>query len=177
MRKFVKLLALIITLLCVFSTIAACNAEQNDDKKENSSEVEYYVTYKGTKIELDKKADSIISALGTPKKTDSLGSCGPFGSQIKYTYDDLTIFTLKNDNGETIDQITFTNDIAETKKGICIGASSDDVVKAYGTPSEKTDSLIIYKKDCEGYDLYLKFGVENGEVDEINFIRLYDTEE
>lgn len=170
MKKVVKILALIIALLCVFSTFVGCNSNQDKDKdgKENSKGVEYYITYKGTKIELDKKADTVLSALGTPKSTASLGDCGGFGTQTKYVYDDIVVYTLKNDNGETIDQITISNDIVETEKGICIGDSSNDVITAYGEPTTKNDNKLEYKKDS----LYLKFGLENGDVKSINFIRV-----
>ena len=177
MKRFVKAMALVIALLCVFTAFVACTAEQGDNEKNNSADVEFYITYKGVKVELDKKADSVISDLGTPKKTESLGTCSGRGAEIKYVYDDIVIHTLKSDNDETIDQISFTNDIAETKKGICIGDSSDKVIKAYGDPAEKTDSLIIYTKALDGFKLYLKFSIENGEVDKINFIRLFDVEE
>lgn len=170
MKKFVKVFAVIIALLCVFSTFVGCNDAQNEnkDEKEDSKGVEYYITYKGTKIELDRKADSVLSALGTPKSTASLGDCGGFGTQTKYVYNDIVVYTLKNDNGETIDQITLSNDIVETEKGICIGDSSDDVIAAYGEPNTKTDSKLEYQKGS----LYIKFGLENGDVKSINFIRV-----
>ena len=171
MKKFTKVLALIIALLCVVTTFMACTNEQSDDNKEETAGVEYYITYKGTKIELDKNAESALSALGAPKNTKELASCGDLGSQVEYTYDDIVIYTLKNDNGETIDQISFTNDIVETQKGICIGDTSEDVIKAHGTATTKTNSLITYTKACDGYNLHLKFSISDGEVTKINFMR------
>lgn len=168
MKKIVKALALVIALICVFTTFIACDSESGNINKENSKGVEYYITYKGTKIELDKKADSVLSALGTPKSTASLGDCGGFGTQTKYVYDDIVVYTLKNDNGETIDQITLSNDIVETEKGICIGSSSEDVLAKYGDPTSRSDSRLEYANGS----LYLKFSLDNGEVKSINFIRV-----
>lgn len=168
MKKNIRFLALVLALLCTLTIFAACTNEQSDNNKENSSGVEYYITYKGTKIELDKKADSVLAALGTPKNTASLGDCGGFGTQTKYVYDDIVVYTLKNDSGETIDQITFSNDIVETEKGICIGDSSSDVIAKYGEPTTKTDSKLEYANGS----LYLKFSLENGDVKSINFIRV-----
>ena len=167
MKVFVKALALIMVLVCAISLFAACNAEQ-DEKGEDNKGVEYYITHNGTKIELDKKADAVLSALGAPKSTASLGDCGGFGTQTRYTYDNFVVYTVKNDSGESIDQISLSNDIVETPKGICIGDSSADVIKAYGEPTAKTDTKLEY----ETGSLVLKFGLDGTDVKSIDFIRI-----
>ena len=168
MKRFVKAMALVIALLCVFTAFVACTAEQGDNEKNNSADVEFYITYKGTKIELDKDATSVLAALGAASDTASLGDCGGFGLQTRYTYDNFVIYTVKNDSGEKIDQITLSNDIVETPKGICVGDSAEEVIKAYGEPNAKTDTKIEY----ESGSLILKFGLEGGDVKSINFIRI-----
>ena len=168
MKSFLKVLALMLALLCSFSVFAACNTESSEEGKDDSGKIEFYITYKGTKIELEKKADSVLAALGEANNTTSLGDCGGFGLQTRYTYDNFVLYTVKNDSGETIDQITLSNDLIETPKGICIGDSSEDVISAYGTPAVKNDSKIEY----ESGSLILKFGLESGEVKSINFIRI-----
>lgn len=167
MKKMIKALCLIIALICVVSVFASCNAETTENKDSTGS-VEYYINYKGTKIELDKKADAVLSALGEPKSTASLGDCGGFGLQTRYTYDNFVLYTVKNDSGETIDQISLSSDMVETPKGICVGDTSDDVIKAYGEPTVKNDTKIEYESGA----LILKFGLEAGEVKSINFIRI-----
>ena len=178
MKKFVKALSLIIALLCMAFAFAACNGEQSENNDNNGTKgAEYYITYKGTRIELGKKADSVLSALGEPKSEKELPDCGDFGKQTKYEYDNFMIYTLTNDNGETIDQIEFLNDMAETEKGICIGDASDDVISAYGNATQKSNTSIIYTKAFDGYKLHLKFTVKDGEIDKINFIREFNTAE
>lgn len=171
MKKTVRILALVIALLCIASIFTACTAEADKNKNDNSKAVEYYINYNGTKVELDKKADSVLSALGEPKSTASLGDCGGFGLQTRYTYADIVVYTVKNDSGETIDQITLSSDAIETVKGICVGDSSEDVIKAYGEPTAKSDAKIEY----ESGSFILKFGIENGDVKSINFIRITNT--
>lgn len=169
MKKIIRVFALIVAMVCSISLLAACNSsDDNKDEGKSDGAVAYYVNYNGTKIELGKKADSVLSALGTPKAKDSLGDCGGFGLQTRYTYNDIVVYTVKNDSGETIDQITFSNDTPETPKGICIGDSSESVISAYGEPTAKNDTKIEYQNDS----LVLKFGIENGEVKSINFIRI-----
>ena len=176
MKYIARVLILMIALLCIFSAFTACNAEQSGDN-DTTKGPSYYIIYNGTKIELGMKADGVLSALGEPKSEEELNDCGDFGKQTKYEYDNFMLYTLTNDSGEVIDQIEFLNDMAETEKGVCIGDTSDDVIKAHGEATKKTDSIIIYTKDCDGYNLHLKFGIDNGEVDKINFIREFDTNE
>ena len=168
MKGFIRIFALVLAVLCTALIFTACNSKSENKDADGTKQIEYYINYKGTKIELDKKADSVLSALGTPKSTASLGDCGGFGAQTKYVYDDIVVYTLKNDSGETIDQIAFSNDIAETPKGICIGDSSENVISAYGEPTTKNDNKIEY----ESGSLILKFGLSDGEVKSIDFIRI-----
>ena len=181
MKNIIRGLILMLALLCAFSALTACNSEQsnndNNDGNATTKGTAFYITYEGTKIELGKKADGVLSALGEPKSKEELPDCGDFGKQTKYEYDDLMIYTLTNDNGETIDQIEFLNDIPETEKGVCIGDLSDDVIKAHGEPTKKNDGAIIYTKNLDGYNLHIKFKIIDGEVDEINFIREFDVAE
>lgn len=166
MKNIVRALSLMLALLCVVFAFAACNAEQSENNDDTKG-TEYYIIHKGTKIELGKKADSVLSALGEPKSKEALPDCGDFGKQTKYQYDNFMLYTLTNDSGETIDQIEFLNDMAETEKGICIGDSSDDVIAAYGEPSQKSSGSLSYQNGS----LYLKFSLENGNVKGISFIR------
>ena len=172
MRKIIKALILVFAVLFIFTSFAACNNNENNANnngdKNSSNSVEYYINYNGTKIELDKKAESVLSSLGEPKSVASLGDCGGFGTQTKYVYSDIVVYTVKNDSGETIDQIAFTNDIVETEKGICIGDSVDDVIAVYGEPTLKNSNKIEY----ESGSLVLKFGLDGDSVKSIDFIRI-----
>lgn len=169
MKLFLRILALVMLVALTFTVFVACNGKNNEtEKNENKGGVEYYINYNNTKIELDKNAAPVLSALGAAKSTASLGDCGGFGTQTRYTYDDIVLYTVKNDDGEKIDQITFSNDSVETVKGICVGDSADDVIAKYGTPTDKSSTKIEYEKDS----LLLKFGIEDGMVKSINFIRI-----
>ena len=157
-------LALILCVASVFS-LASCD---NGEKPDETSMDIFYTTFNGTKIELGANAAPVITALGEANEVKSLGDCGGFGAQIKYVYDDFEIFTLKNDKGETIDGISFVNDIASTSKGICLGDGSSKIIEEYGEPTQKSDTEIRYKKD----NLVLKFKISDGEVTEIDYLRI-----
>lgn len=168
MKKIVKIFAVILALACTMTFMIACTSENNNGGGASNGNIDFYITYKGTKIELDKDATPVISALGEANDEAWLGDCGGFGLQTRYTYDNFVIYTVKNDSGETIDQISLSNDLIETSKGICIGDSSEKVIEAYGEPMVKNDKKIEY----ESGSFVLKFGLENGAVKSINFIRI-----
>ena len=170
-RFFVSLIA-ILCCVCAIFTFAACDGNNDTDnggKNSNGSNNSsiFYIKYGSTKIELGMDAAAPLAALGEAKSVKELGDCAGLGSQVKYTYDNFDIYTLKNDEGETIDEISFTSDIAVTPKGICLGSTADEVTQAYGTPSTQTEKAIIYTKGNNS----LKFGIKNGEVSSIAYIR------
>ena len=163
MRKAsLMIFALITCFACVFSLASCDKGEQNE-----LGDI-FYTTFNGVKIELGADAQPIITALGKPSETKQLGDCGGFGAQVKYVYDEFEIFTLKNDKGETIDGISFINDIPSTSKGICIGDKSSKVIEEYGEPTQKSDKEIRYQKD----NLILKIKLADGEITEIHYLRI-----
>ncbi len=170
MKKF---LSIVLAILCCISCIvclAACGDEENETEGEKGDANIYYVTHDNIKIELGKDASSVLTKLGEAKSVKELGDCGGFGAQVKYTYDNFNVYTLKNDSGETIDQISFTSDIVTTPKNICITSTKDAVIKAYGEPTVQNEKELRYTN--EGGDMILKFGLEDGAVASIDYIRI-----
>lgn len=163
-----KILMSLMCLILCFGLIAAFSACDSEEEPGGSSKDIYYVEYNGVKIELGAKSDSVIKALGEASSVKELGDCGGLGAQIKYSYADIDVYTLKTDEGETIDQISFTSDIAVTPKNICLGSNSEAVTEAYGEPTEKNDADIRY---IDG-SMVLKFKLEGGAVSAIEYIRI-----
>ena len=163
-----KILAAIVCIAICFGCVAllsACNGEKMPEEGKSGI---YYIEYNGVRIELGKDAKTVIDALGKPKSEKELGDCGGLGAQIKYSYNDIDVYSLKNDDGETIDQISFTSDIAQTPKGIYIGADATSVTEAYGQPTEKKDGDSRYISG----NFVLKFKFEDGIVSAIEYIRI-----
>ena len=164
-----RILCLTLALVCAImlaSALVACN--DGGEENEGGASNPFFVNYKDTKIELDKKAEGVLEKLGEPKYSDNLGDCGGIGVQMKYTYDDITVNTLKEKDGEVIHKIGFLNDLVSTPKGISIGSSEDDVRAAYGTPSSEENGKLTYKSG----DLELEFTVKNGSVSAVNYRRI-----
>lgn len=161
-----KIIASILALICCVTLVFAFNACQ--EEPQNNNDGIFYMEYKGTKIELGAKAEGIISALGNAKSIKELGDCGGLGAQIKYTYSDIELYTLKGSNGEeTVDQIGFTSDLVSTSKKISLGDSKEKVLEAYGAAQEQSDSNIIYTQG----QMTLKFKIKNQKVVSIDYIR------
>ena len=158
------LIRLVCFVLCLGLMVAfvSCNSEKPE---EENSDI-YYVQYSGVKIALGDKADGILKSLGDAKSVKELGDCGGLGAQIKYSYSDIDLYTLKTDSGETIDQISFTNDIASTSKNICLGADADAVISAYGEPTENNGSDMKYISGNK----VLKFKLSDGIVTAIDYM-------
>lgn len=165
--KMKRALALALALICCLS-VAVSFVGCNGGEKESGKDSIYTVNYNGTDIALGADAKGVLKALGTAKDVKELGDCGGLGAQVKYSYNDLDVYTIKNDKGETVDQITFRNDLVATSKGICIGDSSDKVLSAYGEPTSQSDTEIKY---VDG-KMVLKFKLEGGNVTDIDLIRV-----
>ena len=87
---------------------------------------------------------------------------------MKYTYDDITVNTLKEKDGEVIHKIAFVNDLVETPKGLSIGSSEAQVKDAYGEPTSSENGKLLYKSG----DLELEFTVKDGSVSAVNYRRI-----
>jgi hypothetical protein len=162
---------IIIGVLCVlicFTMIAALSScAEKETEKGNDAEL-YTVKYKGVSIKLGADAKGILDKLGEAMSVSELGDCGGFGAQVKYTYGDVAVYTLKNDEGETVDQIDLKSDLVSTSKGISIGATADEVTAAYGEPNEKSDKDMRY---IDGNNV-IKFKLEGGSVKDISIMRI-----
>ncbi len=166
-----KLLSLALACVCCLGCVlmlASC-----DNQPENVESDIYYFEYKNTKLELGADAKGVLEALGDTKyEPMSVADCANGGVQWKYVYDDFTLTTVKNGDKETIDSIEFTNDIPETSKGICLGASSDKIIQSYGEPTEKNDErqMIKYEELHSGKEYKkLIFYYKEGKVSSITY--------
>ena len=96
-----------------------------------------------------------------------------------YSYDSVNggeaqidILTFDNNGIQTVGQIAIIKESFKTSKGIGIGSSSDDIIKAYGEPTTKNKLgngiASLYKYKFGNYNL--AFFVDDGKVDSINYL-------
>jgi len=165
MKKIIT--AVLCALLCVTMIASLVSCKESETEKSNGGDL-YTVEYKGVSIKLDADASEILDKLGKAQSTSELGDCGGFGAQVKYTYVDIELYTLKNDDGESVDQITLKSDMVSTSKGISVGSTAEEVIDAYGEPTEKSDKDMRY---IDGNNV-IKFKLEGGAVDDIDIMRI-----
>ena len=156
-------------LVCIFS---GCNddGEKNDEtptKKNESSSIDFSITYRSAKIELGADAEAVLNSLGTPKSSEAQGDCSGKGSLTKYVFDSVELYVLDDGKKKTVDQITLLDDSVVTPKGITIGSARADVNKAYGEKSG--DTSVTYKSG----EKHLIIGFRDGYVKSIDLRVIY----
>ncbi len=178
MKIFKIIVSILLVCMCVAFCVACDNPSgvgstdrdgdsQSGSKDNDESTVKLYVEYKGTKIELGAKADSIIAALGDPQSRTEIGDCGGLGAQVRYVYTSLEIYVLQSKtDGNIIDQITLRDDLVSTPEGVYIGMSDADAKEALGEPTRETQKAIFYTSG----KYTLKLDIEDGKVTDINYI-------
>ncbi len=96
-----------------------------------------------------------------------------------YSYDSVNggeaqidILTFDNNGTQTVGQISILKESFKTPKGIGVGSSSEDIIKAYGEPTTKNKLgngiASLYKYKFDNYNL--AFFVDDGKVDSINYL-------
>ena len=147
-----RILALCIALLLIFA-FASCTDKKKDDGG-NDSAKNYYITYNGQKIEVGADAQKVISKLGKYTSEDG-EACGTDEKDVIYTLSGMEIETHVNKDGEVIRKIEILNDSQKTEKGITIGSTRDEVIKAYGKNyTEGTGGALRYEGESSAIEFY-----------------------
>ena len=150
MKKKLGLILLCFTMLASVFALASCT----DKKKDDASGKNYYVTYNGQKVEVGADAKKLIKKLGDYTSVDG-EACGTDEKDVIYTLSGLEIETHVNKDGETVRKIKILNDSQKTEKGITIGATRDEVIKAYGNDyTESASGTLKYEGDTSVIEFY-----------------------
>ena len=161
------LLILLSAILCLGTLLmAGCGGnEQPDDEEEVSP---FAVYWNGTVIELGENADAALSRLGTPISQNNAGDCGGFGAVVRYEFSSFYMYVLENDEGSTVDEIAFRDDLVETAAGVTIGSSESTVTEKYGNPSDTEGKWRYYRE--KGGHRQIGFEIEDGKVVSVDLI-------
>ncbi len=169
-----RIFALLLCLVLAIGLVACDSGKDKDKDKDNKDKTEqgttnFYMTYNNVKIELLADANAVIEKLGAPISQSEMGACGDQGTVVKYVYDNIELFVLKNGSKATVDQITLKSDLVKTSEGITVGSSKDDVINAYGEGYAKCDdNEIRYTSGNKN----LKFRLRDGFVVGVDYMVL-----
>ena len=83
--------------------------------------------------------------LGEPKQEFTSPSCAGQGDGHLYTYDDIQIQTYPEGDKDLILYVALRTDNVATKEGIDLSSSKEDILAAYGDPTEETSSSLKFR--------------------------------
>lgn len=117
-------------------------------------------------ISVDNDMKGVLEQLGEAASYFESPSCAFEGQLDKtYTYEHFRIETYPDGGKDRISSVIFLDDIAETKEGIGIGMTKEDMEKAYGTEYEEKDGMVVYTKDGK----HLSFLVRDGKIESVQY--------
>ncbi len=124
-------------------------ATEATESKSNS----YTFSYQGTEIPVDADFAPILEKLGEPGSYFESPSCAAQGIGKHYTYNDFEIETYPDGDTDRVLYVMLKTDAVSTAEGINISSTKDDIIAAYGEPTEEVTGSLIY----ETGDMKLKF--------------------
>ena len=97
---------------------------------------------------------NFISKIGEYTSEDG-EACGTDEKDVIYTLSGIEIETHVSGNSEIVRKIEILNDSQKTTKGITIGATRDEVIKAYGNDyTESASGALRYEGDTSAIEFY-----------------------
>ncbi len=125
----------------------------------------YAFVVKGTTIAMHAEAAPILAKLGDPKEYFEAPSCAFQGTEKSYVYSGFKVTTYELDGKDHIASVLVLDDSIATPEGVFLGATLDDVTKAYGTAYAQNLGLYTYTSG----KMTLAFLLENGKVTSIEY--------
>ena len=152
--------AIILTLILMLFISVGCSKDANKPSKEdvnnkgqnlvgqenNDDDIaSFSFTSNGIKILMNSEASEILLALGDPIDHFEAPSCAFKGIDRFYLYPGYELSTYPLDGKDYISSVVFMDDTVSTEEGISIGATKEEVIKAYGNEYEESGNLYIYR--------------------------------
>ena len=159
-------------ILCILLTLAAllavCACEPTDEESAAFASFAYH----GAEVALDADAETVLASLGAYEAFAETNSCYGDGKDKVYQYTSFKVTTYSSRGKDYVLSVEIFNDTDEkacTAEGICIGASTADVIAAYGDAKEQSDTSIIYVNTAT--KTRLQFLLRDGRVSNIQYLK------
>lgn len=148
-------------------TTTQTNQNQNSGAQTsiNHEKKGYVFEYNGVTVGIDMEAAPIIEALGEAESYFEAASCAFDGLDKTYTYASFEIDTYEIDGKDYVSCIYFRDDMIETKEGISLFMTKEDMVAAYGENYTEEFGMLVYEKD----GMKLKFILTEDEITSIEY--------
>lgn len=136
------------------------------DTGNDENKVAYVFEVSGVSLSMNQDLSEIKDQLGEAQSVFTSPSCAFEGQQDNvYTYASYQLTTYTNNGKEYVYSITLKDDTVQTKEGIYLGASKDEVVKAYGEDYTDNNGALSYVAD----DCTLEFLFDGDFVNQITY--------
>ena len=156
-----KIIALVLCLSALLLLVACAS-----DKDGKNGDGYVFVAKNGVEIAIGAELDPIIDEMGKYINYDEAPSCAGQGISKFYTYAGIDIESYEEDGEHYVYMITLIDDTVKTKEGIRVGDKKDEVIKAYGDPTEEESDGLYY----ESGNMCLQFILRNGKVSQIQYV-------
>lgn len=158
--KRVKYAVCLLLALCACGTLAACGGA-SDSKGEVFALSIQEQTVKG-----DVDVAGYLKAFGDSYEYSEAISCAYDGMDKIYSYPGFNIYTYPKEDKDFVLEVELTDDTYGTARGIKVGMTKADIVKAYGEGYFEEGSNLVYnttddKSDTAAPTLYFTL---NGDV-------------
>lgn len=158
--------ALVIGILVICLALAGCGPAATTSTSHSSADKGYGLAVSGLTLYCHDDMAPILAGLGEAKSYFEAASCAFPGLEKTYTYPSFNLYTYEDGDKDRLASIVILDDSISTQEGIYLNASLDDVIKAYGEPSEKSLNLYTYEKAS----MKLSFIIEDDKVTSIEYI-------
>lgn len=138
-----------IFIICILFLLTILLSSCSGTGSLSEKDLEFVVN--GQVFRLDQDVVPLLEALGDGYETAEAPSCVYDGMDKTFMYDSVEIYTYPLNNKDLIDEIAFLDSTYETKRGISIGDTKDDLIKAYG--EEYIDEGGVYRYELKKGDL------------------------
>ncbi len=149
MRKNGIFLIIILALVLVGCSGGANEGKASDNVgKEEQGKASDNFAFKnnGLTIPIDGQAEEILDKLGEPMEYFEAPSCAYQGLDKTYYYNGFEITTYTEKEVDYVASVLLVDDTVTTDKGIYIGSSIDDMIKAHGEDYEEKTGQYTYTK-------------------------------
>ena len=176
---FTVVLAAVLLLCMLTGCLGAADDTQGGDRQSQqlapgapfSDKADMAAVINGVTYPVRVDSASVLAALGNDYDYDEVVSCVYEGYDKTFEYEDIRISTVPYDNADIIEMITITGGDHSTTRGIKVGASRQDVIKAYGENFTSDDGYyLVYTENGDPDDpasMRIMFKMDGDTVEEI----------
>lgn len=155
MKKNMGIFSALVLLVC----LVGCSGNNQNSGNTGKDGASLCVHVEKTEIAMNTDAAPILKQLGEPIHYTEEASCAFKGLDKTYDYGSFILQTYPNEDKDYILSLWFTDDRVATDEGITIGATQDEVEKAYGTECYNGSNAYVKTVGDTKLTIILKDGV------------------